>query len=209
MSKPLPPRSPLVLIRHRKRANGSGYCTRCATIVLRLQCNKPFIICRLHWVVIGHVAPNRSKRFNLELYSSHLGNRLQNAESGFDAEAQPCRFPRLVPGPRSQKLQPSGAIGFFCERLENARHAQALHTILFAKKATLEIATTWKCAPGDVLELACGHTGATEISANRGMLLPLFQGQGPRNLCQDVRDAEICVALVGHVLHEIPNPLQR
>src|SRR6266853_6577050 len=153
MSKPLPPRSPLVLVRHRKRANGSGDCTRCATIALRLQCNKPFIICRLHWVVIEHVAPNRSKRFNLELYSSHLGNRLQNAESGFDAEAQPFRFPGLVPGPRSQKLQPSGAIGFFCERLENARHAQALHTILFAKKATLEIATTWKCAPGEFLEL--------------------------------------------------------
>lgn len=120
-----------------------------------------------------------------------------------------AEFPRLVPGLRSQKLQPSGAIGFFCERLENARHARALHTILFAKNAALEIAATWKRAPGDVLELACGHTGATEISANRGMLLPLFQGQGPRNLRQDVRDAEICVALVGHVLHEIPNPLQR
>src|SRR5258705_6347273 len=100
-----------------------------------------------------------------------------------------AEFPRLVPGLRSQKLQPSGAIGFFCERLENARHAPALHTILFAKKAALEIATTWKRAPGDVLELACGYTGATEISANRGMLLPLLQGQGLRNLRQDVRDA--------------------
>ena len=117
--------------------------------------------------------------------------------------------PRLVPGPRSQKLQPSGAIGFFCERLENARHARALHTIVFTKKTALEIAATCKRAPGDVLEFACGHTGATEISANRGMLLPLFQGQGFRNLRQDVRDAEICVALVGHVLREIPKPLQR
>src|SRR5258708_3975580 len=96
-----------------------------------------------------------------------------------------AEFQRLVPGPRSQKLQPSGAIGFFCERLENARHAPALHTILFAKKAALEIATTWERAPGDVLELACGHTGATEISANLGMLLPLFQGEGLRNLRQD------------------------
>src|SRR5258708_3975579 len=94
MSKPLPPRSPLVLIRHRKRANGSGYCTRCTTIVLRLQSNKPFIVCRLHCVVIEHVAPNRSKRFNLELYSSHLGNLLQNAESDFDAEERPCRIPK-------------------------------------------------------------------------------------------------------------------
>ena len=158
---------------------------------------------------MNSVAPNRSKRFNLELYSSHLGNRLQDSESGFDAEVQPCRFPRLVPGPRSQKLQPSGAIGFFCERLENARHAQVLHTILFTKKTALEIATPWKRAPGDVLELACGHPGATEISAKRGMLLPMLQGEGLRNLRQDVRDAEICVALVGHVLHEIPKPLQR
>jgi hypothetical protein len=209
MSKPLPPRSPLVSIRHRKRANGSGYCTRRTKPVLRWQSNKPFIIRCLHYRVIERVAPNRSKRFNLEPYSSHLGNRLQNAESDFHAADSPCRLPRLVPGPRSQKLQPSGAIGFFCERLENAGHARALHTILFTKKAALEIATTWKRAPSDVLGLACGHTRATEISANCGMLLPLFQGQGPRNLRQDVRDAEICVALVGYVLHEIPKPLQR
>ena len=92
-SKPLPPHSPLSSIRHRKRANGSGYCTRRTKPVLRWQSNKPFIICQLHCLVIERVAPNRSKRFNLELYSSHLGNRLQNAESGFDAEAQPCRVP--------------------------------------------------------------------------------------------------------------------
>src|SRR5260370_10182361 len=177
MSKPLPPRSPLVLIRHRKRANDSGYCTTRTTILLHFKSNKSFRICCLHCLVMKSAAPNRSKGFNLERYSSHLRNRLQNAESGFDAEAQPCRFPRLVPGPRSQRLQPSGAIGFFCERLENARHAPAPPTILFAKKATLEIATTWERAPGDVLDLACGHTGATEIIGNRGMLLPLFQGQ--------------------------------
>jgi len=68
----------------------------------------------------------------------------------------------------------------------------------------LETAAAGQRTPGDILEFAGGYTGAAEINANRWMLLPLFQGQGLGQLREDVRDAEICVALVGDVLHEIP-----
>jgi hypothetical protein len=71
----------------------------------------------------------------------------------------------------------------------------------------LEIVAAGQRAAGDVLELAGGHTDAAEIHANGGMLLPLFHGQGVRKLHQDVRAAEICVALVGDVLCEIPKSL--
>src|SRR6267142_4044289 len=155
MSKPLPPRSPLVLIRHRKRANGSGYCTRCATIVLRLQCNKPFIICRLHCVVIERVAPNRSKRFNLELYSSHLGNRLQNAESGFDAQAQPLLIPKASSRTTVTKITAIRRYRFFlrtareCSPCAGPTHHSVHQKSYFGDCCYLE-ARSWRC-PGACL----------------------------------------------------------
>lgn len=62
---------------------------------------------------------------------------------------------------------------------------------------------------GDVLAFICGHAGAVEIDGGSGLLLPLFTGQGPGKLREDVRTAEICVALVGDVLRKITKPSQR
>ncbi len=39
--------------------------------------------------------------------------------------------------------------------------------------------------------------------------MPLFQSEGLRKLREDVRDAEVCVALVGDILCEVAKPLQR
>jgi len=95
------------------------------------------------------------------------------------------------------------------EEPENARYARALHHILFTEKTTLENAAIGERAAGDVMELAGGYAHMAEIDASRGLLLSLLQGQGIRKLRQDVRNAEICVALVGHLLREIPKSLQR
>jgi hypothetical protein len=73
----------------------------------------------------------------------------------------------------------------------------------------VEIAIAGERALGGVLEFAGGHARPAEIDASRGLLLPLFQSQEPGKLREDVRTAEICVALVGDVLREIAKPLQR
>lgn len=85
----------------------------------------------------------------------------------------------------------------------------ALQTVRFTETTVLETAAPGQRAAGDVLGHAGGHAGAAEIHANGGMLLPLLQGQGIGQLYQDVRVAEICVALVGNVLREIAKSLQR
>ena len=73
----------------------------------------------------------------------------------------------------------------------------------------MEIAVAGDCALGGVLELAGGHARPAEIDASRGLLLPLFQSEEPGKLREDVRTAEIRVALVGNVLREAAKPLQR
>jgi hypothetical protein len=73
----------------------------------------------------------------------------------------------------------------------------------------VEIAVAGERALGGVLEFAGGHARPTEIDASRGLLLPLFQNKEPGKLREDVRAAEICVALVGDVLRETAKPLQR
>jgi hypothetical protein len=73
----------------------------------------------------------------------------------------------------------------------------------------VEIAFAGNRALGGVLEFAGGHAKPAEIDAGWGLLLPLFQSQEPGKLREDVRAAEICIALVGDVLREIAKPLQR
>ena len=73
----------------------------------------------------------------------------------------------------------------------------------------MEIAAAGQRPLGGVLELAGGHAKPAEIHTGRGLLLPLFQSEGPGKLREDVRDAEVCVALVGDILREVAKPLQR
>jgi hypothetical protein len=73
----------------------------------------------------------------------------------------------------------------------------------------VEIAAARQHPPGGVLELACGHAKPAEIHTGRWLLLPLFQSEGLGKLCEDVRDAEVCVAVVGDILCEVAKPLQR
>jgi hypothetical protein len=73
----------------------------------------------------------------------------------------------------------------------------------------VEITAAGDCALGSVLGFAGGHAKPASIDASWGMLLPLFQGEEPGKLREDVRTAEIRVALVGDVLREVARPLQR
>ena len=98
---------------------------------------------------------------------------------------------------------------FFSRAARESRHARALHYLFFAKNAALEITAIGHYAVGHVMELAGGHTHLAEIDASWRLLLPLLEGQSVRKLRQDVRNAEICVAMVGHLLREIAKPLQR
>ena len=88
-------------------------------------------------------------------------------------------------------------------------HAAASHTVHFAENSAVEVAAAGQRAVGHVLEFAGGHTKPPEVDASRRLLLPLFQSEEPGKLREDVRTAEICVALVGDVLREIAKPLQR
>ena len=79
----------------------------------------------------------------------------------------------------------------------------------FAENCVVEIAVFGQRLIGDVLAFVCGHTGPTEIDASGRMLLPLHTSQGTRKLREDVRAPQIRIALVGHVLREVAEPLQR
>jgi hypothetical protein len=88
-------------------------------------------------------------------------------------------------------------------------HAPASHTVHFAENSAVEVAAAGQRAVGHVLEFAGGHTKPPEGDASRRLLLPLFQSKAAGKLREDVRDAEIRVALVGDVLREVAKPLQR
>jgi len=106
-------------------------------------------------------------------------------------------------------LQACSASGFSFEPQENGAHAREFQTVHFATQSAVALAVVGQRVIGDVLAFICGHAGTVEIDGGSGLLLPLFTGQGPGKLREDVRAAEICVALVGDVLCEIAKPLQR
>ncbi len=64
-------------------------------------------------------------------------------------------------------------------------------------------------APSRLLGFAGGHAKPAEIDASGRLLLPLPPREAPGKLRENVRAAEICVALVGNVLREIAKPLRR
>jgi hypothetical protein len=98
---------------------------------------------------------------------------------------------------------------FFSRVATESGNAPSSHTLRFTEDAVVEIATTGDCAVGSFLGPAGRHAGPAAIHASRGLLLPLFTNQEPRKLREDVRAAEIRVALVGNVLRKIAKPLQR
>jgi hypothetical protein len=55
--------------------------------------------------------------------------------------------------------------------------------------------------------IAGGHAEPAEVDASWRVLLPLFARKDARKLRENVRDAEIRVALVGNVLREVAEPL--
>jgi hypothetical protein len=73
----------------------------------------------------------------------------------------------------------------------------------------MEIAAAGWRALSRLLGFAGGHAKPTETDASRSLLLPLLTREGPRELCENVRAAEIRLALVGDVLHQVAKPLQR
>jgi hypothetical protein len=87
--------------------------------------------------------------------------------------------------------------------------ASATHTVHFAQDIAVEIAAAGQRAVGHVLEFAGGCAKPPEVDAGRRLLLSLFQSKAPGKLREDVRDAEIRVALVGDVVREIAKPSQR
>ena len=98
---------------------------------------------------------------------------------------------------------------FFSQPATESGNARASHTLPFAEDAPEEIAATGNCALGSVLGLAGGHARPAAIDASRGLLLPLFPSEEPGKLREDVRAAEIRVALVGDVLREVAKTLRR
>lgn len=87
-------------------------------------------------------------------------------------------------------------------------HARATYRDI-AEKAPMEIAAARQRAPGRVLGFAGGHAWPAEIDASGRLLLPLPPCEEPGKLRENVRAAEIRVALVGNVLREVAKPLQR
>lgn len=87
-------------------------------------------------------------------------------------------------------------------------HARAIHTYI-AEKAPVEIAAARQRAPGRVLGFAGEHAEPAEIDPSGRLLLPLPPREEPGKLRENVRAAEICVALVGNILREVAKPLQR
>jgi hypothetical protein len=55
--------------------------------------------------------------------------------------------------------------------------------------------------------IAGGHAEPAEVDASWRVLLPLLARKDARKLRENVRDAEIRVALVGNVLREVAKPL--
>jgi len=87
-------------------------------------------------------------------------------------------------------------------------HARAKHTHI-AEKDPMEIAAARQCALSRVVGSAGGHAKPAEIDADGRLLLPLPAREKPGKLRKNVRTAEVRFALVGDVLREVAQPLQR
>jgi hypothetical protein len=87
-------------------------------------------------------------------------------------------------------------------------HARASH-LPIAENPIVEIAAPRRRALSRLLGFAGGHAKPAEIDASGRLLLPLLPREETGKLRQNVRAAEVRVALVGNVLREITKPLQR
>ena len=87
-------------------------------------------------------------------------------------------------------------------------HARATH-IYIAEKTLMEIAAAGWRALSCFLGFAGGHARPAEIDASRRLLLPLLTREESGKLRENVRAAEVRIALVGNVLRQIAKPLQR
>jgi hypothetical protein len=87
-------------------------------------------------------------------------------------------------------------------------HARATHTYI-AEKTPLEIAAAGWRAVSRFLGFAGGHARPAEIDPSRRLLLPLLTREESGKLRENVRAAEVRIALVGDVLREIAKPLHR
>ncbi len=87
-------------------------------------------------------------------------------------------------------------------------HARATHTYI-AEKTPMEIAAAGRRALSRLLGFAGGHAKPAEIDASRRLLLPLLTREESGKLRENVRAAEVRIALVGDVLQQVAKPLQR
>ena len=86
-------------------------------------------------------------------------------------------------------------------------NARVSHTPRVAEDATVENAAAGDCTFGGVLGLVGRYSRPAAVDASRGLLLPLFASEEPGKLRENVRTAEIRVALVGDLLHEVAKTL--
>ena len=138
----------------------------------------------------------------------HSGTRRQcrkEALEHFDVKRRPEASSRTT----VTKFSAVRRYRFFSRAARESGNARASHTLRFAEDAAVEIAAAGERAFGGVLGLVGGHAGPAAIDAGRRLLLPLFASEEPGKLREDVRTAEIRVALVGDVLREVAKPLQR
>jgi len=87
-------------------------------------------------------------------------------------------------------------------------HARATHTYI-AEKTPMEIAAAGWRAFSRFVGVAGGHAKPAEIDASRRLLLPLLTREESGKLRENVRAAEVRIALVGDVLQQVAKPLQR
>jgi hypothetical protein len=107
------------------------------------------------------------------------------------------------------KFSAMGRYRFFSRAATEFDNERASHTLRFAENTAVEIAAVGDCAFGCVLGVVGRHAGPTAIEASWGLLLPLFPNEELGKLREDVRTAEIRVALVGDVLRKVAKALQR
>jgi hypothetical protein len=161
VSKPLPPRSSLVLIRHRKRANAGDSARVAPPSLCSAHPSKRLLICYLACWATKRIVPNRSKQFSLE-----------PGEHAFRECVRRCEMARSSPDQRRLQAFPRSEVSsrttvtkftairryrFFSRGATECRYARAFHPLLFTKNSALEVAAIGQCAPGDVVELAGRH----------------------------------------------------
>ena len=160
---------------------------------------------------VTQVFGKRSKsvpKFTLELCQPCIRERGGSAERKllniFDVKRRPEASSRTT----VTKFSAMRRYRFFSRAARESGNARASHTLRFAEDAAVETAAGER-AFGGVLGLVGGHAGPAAIDASGRLLLPLFASEEPGKLREDVRTAEIRVALVGDVLREVAKPLQR